>query len=184
MNILLFNGSIDIRPHTAAFKLSDYLEEQFRALGHEVVQFNVGTTAIPFLDFTNPEIPTEVQSMCDAFLKADVHIWLAPLYHGGMPGIMKNCLDWLEITSKNTNPYLTDKLIGLICWADGGYALNGINGMESVAKSLRAWVHPYSVPIIKSDLFKDIEHGHFSEMSKNRLNRMVHLLTTPRQELK
>jgi hypothetical protein len=57
---------------------------------------------------------------------------------------MKNCLDWLEVTANRYEPYLTDKTIGLVCWADGLQAMQGINAMDVIAKSLRAW-HSHSV---------------------------------------
>ena len=50
--------------------------------------------------------------MTETFRSADLHIWLTPLYHGSMTGIMKNCLDWLEISAKETTPYLTGKVVG------------------------------------------------------------------------
>ncbi|MBB2949449.1 hypothetical protein FHR29_000181 [Sphingobacterium sp. JUb56] len=39
--------------------------------------------------------------------------------------------------------------MGLVCWADGVQAMQGINTMDAIAKSLRAWPLPYSVPISK-----------------------------------
>lgn len=66
---------------------------------------------------------------------------------------MKNCLDWLEVTANRYEPYLTDKTVGLVCWADGLQAMQGINAMDVIAKSLRAWPLPFSVPIVRSALF-------------------------------
>ena len=59
-------------------------------------------------------MPEPVKAMCDAFCKADVLVWLTPLYHGSMTGVMKNALDWLEMTSKLSNPYLTGKVVALV----------------------------------------------------------------------
>jgi arsenic resistance protein ArsH len=118
------------------------------------------------------EIPASVQKMADIFREADIHIWLAPLYHGGIPGAMKNCLDWLEITSKTPQPYLAGKIVGLVCWAGGLHAMQGINNMDAIAKSLRAWVLPYTLPISRSELF---ESGtkEIAATYQSRLNIMV-----------
>lgn len=178
MKIVLFNGAIDYQLHTTSFKLSDYLRERLQQMGHEVILFNVAEIPIPFLNFSIKEIPIEIKDMCDIFTTSDAQIWLSPLYHGGMPGIMKNCLDWLELTSKNPNPYLTNQMIGMICWADGGYALNGIQAMDNIAKSLRAWTLPYSVPLVKADLYKEVTEGHFSKISSERLDRLITLLVS------
>src|SRR5579871_3170794 len=129
MNVLLFNGCSDNRPETTGRKLSAYLQEQLIGRGYSVSQVNVSEGHIPFLDLTQRNPPAAVLEMVDAFLQSDLQIWLTPLYHGGMTGAMKNCLDWLELSARNEKPYLTDKVIGLVCWKDGGQAMQGINAM-------------------------------------------------------
>lgn len=117
------------------------------------------------LDLKHKEIPSIVKRMTELFLSADLHFWLSPLYHGSIPGTMKNCLDWLEITAKLPKPYLTDKRIGLICWADGSQALNDITTMENIVKSLRAWSIPYTLPILKKDFINPINiHRNFTNL--------------------
>lgn len=92
-----------------------------------------------------------------------------------MTGAMKNCLDWLEMTSKNQRPYLTGKVVALLSWADGTQAMQGINAMDAVAKALRAWVLPYSLPILKDNLYDPATRG-ITEFYKNKLDMMVQLL--------
>ncbi|HXB92957.1 MAG TPA: NAD(P)H-dependent oxidoreductase, partial [Puia sp.] len=118
MNVLLFNGSSDARPETTGFKIARYLQRQLTANGFSVTEVNVADAHIPFFEMGLAKPPIAVEWMCEAFLQADLHIWLTPLYHGGMTGAMKNCLDWLELTARLDKPYLTDKVIGLVCWAD------------------------------------------------------------------
>ena len=66
-------------------------------------------------------------------------------------------------------------MVGLVCWADGGQAMQGINAMDAVAKSLRAWTAPYSVPIQRKDLFDN--EGKISPPYEERFGRLLHLLT-------
>ncbi|WP_246076914.1 hypothetical protein [Pedobacter ureilyticus] len=91
---------------------------------------------------------------------------------------MKNCLDWLELSARETKPYLSDKTIGLICWADGAQAMQGINSMDMIAKSLRAWTIPFSVPIIKSELVDHTRVGEISAKYKAKLDLLVKLAAT------
>jgi arsenic resistance protein ArsH len=100
-----------------------------------------------------------------------------------MTGAMKNCLDWLELTAKNEKPYLTDKVVGLVCWADGGQAMQGINAMDAVAKALRAWVIPYSVPLVKNQLYTDAHRRELSVDPMHKLDRLLLLLGNARQSL-
>ncbi|MCU7552754.1 NAD(P)H-dependent oxidoreductase [Chitinophagaceae bacterium LB-8] len=172
MKILLFNGSSDKGNESTSIHIINYLIERLSTSGHALTLFNLGDAHIPFLDMKAKDIPPSVLKMADLFREADVHIWLSPLYHGGIPGAMKNCLDWLEITSKAPQPYLTGKIVGLVCWAGGLHAMQGINNMDAIAKALRAWVLPYTLPISRSDLF-ETGTNKIAAIYQSRLDIMV-----------
>ncbi len=159
-----------------ASKLNEAVVSILKERNIELEIFNVSESGVPLFDlslFQNP--PEAVLQMAVAFKRADVHIWLMPMYHGSLPGVMKNCLDWLEVTSGDEIPYLTDKLIGMICWADGGQAMLGIDAMENVAKSLRAWTLPYSIPIVRGELYQ-ASNGNISAEYNRKLNKLVDML--------
>lgn len=179
MNVLIFNGTMDRNPDTTANRLTAYFDEQFRQKGFTTEVFSPAGGHIPFFEYPSSGVPAPVQQMCDVFCQADVHVWLTPLYHGSMTGVMKNCLDWLEMTSKHGSPYLTGKVVALVSWADGSQAMQGINAMDAVAKALRAWVLPYSVPVMKEHLF---EQGtrEFTALYKNKFNTIISLLADAR----
>ncbi|HLS94912.1 MAG TPA: NADPH-dependent FMN reductase [Sphingobacterium sp.] len=174
MKVLIFNGALDRRPRSTSERVANHLKDKLSARDVEVDVFNMAEAGIPLFDMQLNKIPTAVELMNLRFTNADFHIWLTPLYHGGMTGVMKNCLDWLECSSKMSRPYLSGKRIGLVCWADGVQAMQGINGMDVVAKSLRAWTLPYSVPIQKKDLF-DAE-GSVSPEYEQRFQLLINLL--------
>ena len=92
-----------------------------------------------------------------------------------MTGVRKNALDWLEMTSKLSNPYLTGKVVALVCWGDGSQAMQGINAMDAVAKALRAWVLPFSIPIMKEHLY-EADGKDFTQSYKHKFDRMISLL--------
>ena len=181
--MLLFNGCSDTGTETTGRKLSAYLQQQLIGKGYTVTQVNVSDGHIPFFQLRQPNPPAAVGKMVEAFLQSDLQIWLTPLYHGGMTGAMKNCLDWLELTARQEKPYLTDKVVGLVCWADGGQAMQGINAMDAVAKALRAWVIPYSVPLVKNSLYTDSHRREFSAEHVRKLDRLIMLLGNARQSL-
>lgn len=174
MKALIFTGALERREDSTSERLSNYLNEQLKALGVEANIFKIADSGIPLFDITLKNKPAAVELMNIQFLEADVHIWLTPLYHGSMTGVMKNCLDWLECTATLPKPYLTGKKVGLVCWADGVQAMQGINAMDAVAKSLRAWTLPYSVPIQRFELFD--ENGNISDNYKGRLAILLQLL--------
>ncbi len=175
MNILIFNGSPERRTDSVAHQLVRYFEAGLVQRGQEVRVFDLPDSGIPIFDMAIKEVPAAVKQMSRLFREADVHIWLTPLYHGSMTGSMKNCLDWLEVSSKEPDPYLTNRVIGLVCWGDGGQAMQGINAMDSVAKALRAWVLPYCIPVVRGWLF-DGETGLFSDEYTRKFDLMIQLL--------
>lgn len=178
MKALIFNGALERRQESTSGILSDYFAEQLNQLGIANSVFNLADSGIPLFDSSLTRIPNSVKIMNNLFLEADVHFWLSPLYHGSIPGVMKNCLDWLEISAKNSPAYLTDKNIGLVCWADGVQALQGINAMDTIAKSLRAWTLPFSVPIVKSGLFETSSSRKLSSTYQCKLDLLINIATT------
>src|SRR4051794_36823365 len=92
-----------------------------------------------------------------------------------MTGGIKNTPDLLGMTSQPRHPYLTGKGGGLGCWGDGSQAMQGINAMDSVAKALRAWVLPFSVPIMKEHLY-DAATKDFTVSYKHKFDMVISLL--------
>jgi len=176
MKVLLFSGALERRPQSTSGLLSTYLLNRLHELGIEAEVFNLAESGIPLFDLTLSKTPIAVEVMLNKFREADAHIWLSPLYHGSIPGLMKNCLDWLELSARMPKPYLLDKVIGLISWADGAQAMQGINAMDAIAKSLRAWPLPYSIPILKSTLLDASTTDEIALLYKEKLNYMVDLL--------
>lgn len=176
MKALIFSGALERKEDSISENLIAYVRELLENKGIETNVFKIVDSGIPLFDPTYLDrVPLAVQRMAMLFRDADIHIWLTPLYHGSMTGVMKNCLDWLEISSDETIPYLTGKVVGLVCWADGIQALHGIDAMDRVARSLRAWTAPYNVSIQRSELFS--EDGMMTENYRNRFNILLQLLT-------
>ena len=155
MNVLLFNGAPDNFPNSTSDRISNHIAQLFKDKDIQVTTYSLAKANLPSLDMMGKTIPESVAEMCRIFTSSDIQIWLSPLYHGGIPGTMKNCLDWLEMTSKYPKPYLSGQIVGLVCWSDGIQAMQGINNMDAVAKALRAWVLPYAVPVSRADLYTE-----------------------------
>jgi len=174
VKLLIFNGAHDSSTNGISYKIIDFFKECFNGKKIEISVYNLSENRLPLLETPFKEVPENVHRMIDFFSQSDVQIWLSPLYHGGIPGSMKNCLDWLELTNRNPKPYLSKQIIGLVCWADGVRAMQGINNMDVIAKALRAWVLPYSVPISRTDLLT--KDNDLQEIYKKRLSVMADLI--------
>ncbi|WP_353145442.1 NADPH-dependent FMN reductase [Chryseobacterium sp.] len=178
MKAIIFNGSLERRAESTSGVISGYFAEQLKKSGIQADIFTLADSGIPLFDVTLTKTPLAVERMTQMFLDADLHFWLAPLYHGSIPGVMKNCLDWLEVTANRDEPYLTDKTVGLVCWADGLQAMQGVNAMDAIAKSLRAWPLPFSVPILKSSLFHHENKTEISDFYSEKFDRLIRIATT------
>jgi len=65
-----------------------------------------------------------------------------PEYHSGYSGVLKNALDLMGFQQ------FQGKVIGLLGVAGGSTgAINSLNGLRNVGRSLRAWVVPNQVSI-------------------------------------
>jgi|SRR5579872_7043663 len=183
MNVLIFNGCSDYKPDTTGRRLAACLQQQFEALDLPVTPYHISASPIPFFDLHATRPPAAVAEMCDLFMGSDLQVWMTPLYHGGMTGVMKNCFDWLELTARAEKPYLTDKVVGLVAWADGGQAMQGINAMDAVAKALRAWVVPYTVPLVKNHLYAGGNRQELAVEPIRKLDRLVGIMANARRLL-
>ncbi|HCA06185.1 NAD(P)H-dependent oxidoreductase [Chryseobacterium sp.] len=182
MKAIIFNGSLERRSESTSGRISQYFAEKLDQTRFSSEIFTLADSGIPLFDVTLTKTPLAVERMTQLFLEADIHFWLAPLYHGSIPGVMKNCLDWLEVTSGHYQPYLTDKTVGLVCWADGLHAMQGINTMDVVAKSLRAWPLPFSVPVIRPALFDHEDPTKISSLYADKFDKLISIATTKRIE--
>ncbi len=182
MKAIIFNGSLERRAESTSGFISGYFAERLTTAGIRTDIFTLADSGIPLFDVTLTKTPLAVERMTQIFTDADLHIWLAPLYHGSIPGAMKNCLDWLEVTANRYEPYLTDKTVGLVCWADGLQAMQGINAMDAIAKSLRAWPLPFSVPIVRSALFDGEQPTEISELYSGKFDKLINIATTKKIE--
>lgn len=103
--------------------------------------------------------PTEpVVGFCNIAYAAHGLLWSSPLYNGTTSGAFKNAIDWLHLLGDRRPPYLTDKVIGLISTAGGIHALQAVNTMEFITRSLRAWAVPLVLPIPRASAVFDA-HG-------------------------
>lgn len=180
--MLLFNGSLHNHEDSFYSMVHKHVQEQCEENGLSVKHVDLSGKKLPIFDPYDQTATDEVNQILEAFTVEDLQIWMAPLYHGSIPGVMKNALDWLQLTSKDTPSYLTDKKIGLICISDGTFGIQGINTMISIAHTLRAWVLPYSIPINKLEA-RMRDPNHLPADYQNKINLMVQLMKEEVQKL-
>jgi FMN reductase len=124
--------------------------EGAREAGAETEVFDIRALGLPMYDPTVKDVPAAVRRMSDAVYEADGLLWSSPLYHGTISGSFKNALDWLQVLSDRTPPFLTDKVVGLLSAAGGTQGLQAVNTMEFIVRALRGWAVPLVIPIAEA----------------------------------
>jgi FMN reductase len=98
-----------------------------------------------------PEVPDRVPMaarLVDEVRRADGLIVASPGYHGGMSGMVKNALDYLEDLRGDDPPYLDGRPVGCIAAASGWQAtVATLFSLRSVIHALRGWPSPMGAAV-------------------------------------
>jgi FMN reductase len=87
----------------------------------------------------------------EAIRRCDGLIISSPGYHGGMSGLIKNAIDYIEELRDDERVYLDGRAVGLIVSAYGWQATTTtLMGLRAVVHSLRGWPTPLGVTINSS----------------------------------
>ena len=112
---------------------------------------------LPLYLTAGSDTSSEAQELVDTIRAADGLIIASPGYHGSVSGLVKNAIDYVENTSKDARPYLTDLPVGLIALA-GGYqaAVSTLGTLRTIVHSLRGWPTPFGAAVnTSSRIFQD-----------------------------
>lgn len=115
--------------------------------GAETELFLIRELDLPMYSEGTQTPPEAALRLAGAVASAHGLIWASPLYHGSVSGAFKNAIDWLQLLYDHKPAYLTGKVVGLISAAGGVQALQAINTMEQIVRSLRGFTYPFTVPI-------------------------------------
>lgn len=103
------------------------------------------------LPIYNPEQPSRNEDeafLVDTVRKADALIIGTPGYHGSIAGLVKNAIDLLEETARDTRVYLDKMPVGLVVTAYGWQATGSTLGtLRSIVHAMRGWPTPLGVAI-------------------------------------
>lgn len=87
-------------------------------------------------------------ALVEALAQADGVIIATPGYHGGISGLVKNALDYIEDLRDDVRPYLDGRAVGAIVCAYGWQATTTtLMSLRSTVHALRGWPTPLGVTI-------------------------------------
>lgn len=127
-------------------------EQALRIALQRVEQLGARTMLIPgsrlalanFDDEVEPEAPA--RWLLDAVEEAEGIVLCSPSYHGGVTGLLKNGLDYLELLADRPRPYLRDLPVGLIATGDGWQGpASTLASMRQMVHALQGWPTPLGI---------------------------------------
>ena len=116
-------------------------------LGATTLQFSGASLDLPLYD---PSKPLSLNGKClvDAVAQADGLIISSPCYHGGVSGLVKNALDYLEELRTRPRIYLDGIAVGCIGCGLGWQGPSSVlSALRNTVHSLRGWPTPLGVSI-------------------------------------
>ncbi len=87
-----------------------------------------------------------------ALQRADGVLIASPAYHGGISGLVKNALDFVEDLAQDKRVYLDGRAVGLVVCAHGTQAMGStLASLRAIVHSLRGWPTPYGATVISTE---------------------------------
>jgi FMN reductase len=125
--------------------------------GAEVEYLTGESLVLPIYDPGAAERSPEAAALVAAVKRADGLLLASPGYHGGMSGMIKNAIDYIEDLREHDRAYLDGLPVGLIAVAAGWQAaVTTLENMRTVVHALRGWPTPFGAAVnISGEIFVD-----------------------------
>lgn len=102
-------------------------------------------------DPSRPERSDRALALVTAVRRSHGVILATPSYHGGISGLVKNTIDFIEDMREDAQPYLEGRAVGCIVCADGAQAMGTtLTSLRAVVHTLRGWPTPYGATLLSS----------------------------------
>ena len=119
-----------------------------RSLGCDTQAFGTGDMPCEPYDPANEQRSPQAIALVAALRRADGVIIATPSYHGGISGLVKNAIDFVEDMREDPRAYLEGRAVGCIVCADGAQAMGTtMMALRAVVHALRGWPTPYGAAV-------------------------------------
>jgi FMN reductase len=118
------------------------------AAGASVTLLGAADLDLPLYAPDRPLLDARAARLLELVQQADGIILASPGYHGGISGLVKNALDYLEELRDAPRPYLDGRAVGCIVCAHGWQAtVTTLQAMRSTVHALRGWPTPLGIAL-------------------------------------
>lgn len=153
--------------------MSECLIEAER-MGARTRSFSGAALRLPIYEADAPVFTDGARELVQAIRAADGLIIASPGYHGGISGLVKNALDYVEDLRDDPRPYLDGRAVGCIAAASGWQATGStLQALRSVVHALRGWPTPLGVAVNSELPVWDGQGGLADERLRAQLQTMT-----------
>jgi FMN reductase len=136
------------RPGSTSERALGVVLQHAESLGCDVRLFGAGDLPLEPYDPGRPERSPQATALVAALRRADGVVIATPSYHGGVSGLVKNAIDFVEDMRSDDRPYLEGRAVGCVVCADGPQAIGATLGaLRAVVHALRGWPTPYGAAL-------------------------------------
>lgn len=136
------------RPGSSSEQAISLALARARSVGAETMLFAGAELQLPMYDPATANDCEGARKLIEALRRADGVIIASPCYHGGVSGLVKNAIDYIEEMRADERVYLDGRAIGAIgC----GYGYQGpgvvVAQLRAIGHALRGWNAPLGVAV-------------------------------------
>jgi len=137
-----------LRPKSSSERLLRYALDVAAQHGARTEIFSADSLNLPMYSEDRLRRTDVAIALVEALAQADGVIVSSPGYHGGVSGMVKNALDYVEDLRDHPRPYLDGRAVGCIACAYGWQATTTtLVSLRSTVHALRGWPTPLGVSI-------------------------------------
>ncbi|MGW4384187.1 NADPH-dependent FMN reductase [Kitasatospora sp. NPDC004531] len=146
VNVVGVGGSS--RPGSTAEKALRIVLDAAAKRGASVQLIAGPALSLPLYDPRQGSTTPQAGQLLSAVAGADALVLASPAYHGGISGLVKNALDYVEELREDTRPYFSDRAVGCVAVANGWQgAVATLAALRDVTHALRGWPTPLGAAI-------------------------------------
>lgn len=136
------------RPGSSSEKALRYALSLAESQGADVELFDGASINLPMYAPESPARSESALRLIAALRRTHGVILSTPCYHGSVSGLVKNALDYTEDMSRDPQPYLDGRAVGLIVCGNGWQSTGVVlSAFRSIVHALRGWPTPMGVAI-------------------------------------
>jgi len=131
------------RPNSSSEKALRIAARAAQNAGAQICFITGSDLILPIYETQSSEREERALHLVQQVRSADGLLISSPGYHGGMSGLIKNAIDYLEDLNEDPRPYLHGRAVGCIASAYGWQAsVTTLNQLRQVTHALRGWPTP------------------------------------------